>query len=234
MTLVIAPCNVKAARYAVEHWHYSQRMPAPPLVHYGAWEDDRYIGAVIFGRGASDSLLKPYGLDAVQGAELVRVALRAHHAPVSQIVTACVKRLKASSPGLRLLVSYADPAHGHHGGIYQAMGWTYAGTSAPDKAYIDASGRRHHSRTVSPTGWKIQFGVRKRVPRTVDCTVVNLPGKHRYLLPLDRPMRRQIAPLARPYPQARGRGVEGDAPAVPAGEAGSTPADRSTLEGVTG
>jgi hypothetical protein len=29
--------------------------------------------------------------------------------------------------GLRLIVSFADTAQGHHGGIYQAAGWIYSG-----------------------------------------------------------------------------------------------------------
>lgn len=232
MTLLVAPVSVQAARYAVEHWHYSRRMPMPPLVCYGVWEDRRYVGAVLFGRGGNRRLLRPYGLDVIEGAELVRVTLRDHSAPVSQLVAAAVKRLKASSPRLRLLVSYADPSYGHHGGIYQAMGWTYVGQTPPDRCFIDpATGRRYHTRVVTPSGWARQFGKLTRVQRPDDLQLVRLPGKHKYLLPLDRAMRRQVAKLARPYPQPCGRGVDGDAPVPRTGGAGSTPADRSDERG---
>lgn len=229
MTLVVAPCSAKAARYAVEHWHYSKRMPMPPLVCFGAWEDGKYVGAVIFGRGANKDLFTPYGLDVTEGAELVRVALRRHVAPVSQIVAQAVRSLRRNNPGLRLLVSFADPYHGHHGGIYQALGWIYTGQCPADTRYRDTAGRVYHSRLVSPSGWRTQYGKRTRVPRTGDLEMFKIPGKHRYVLPLDRKIRKQLAPLARPYP--RGRSVEGDTPAVLAGEVGSTPTDRSPQKG---
>jgi hypothetical protein len=231
MTLRVEPCGFDAARHAVTMWHYSRSMPMPPRVLYGAWEDTRFIGAVVFCRGANRHMLAPFGLLPTQGAELARVALRDHAAPVSQIVAAAVRRLRVSNPGLRLLVSYADPARGHHGGIYQAMGWTYLGTTAPEQAFRDADGRIFHHRIPSTTGWVTQFGKRVKVPKRADLEPINLPGKHRYALPLDRAARRRVGALAQPYP--RGRGVDGDTPAHPAGDAGSTPADRSNPLSVT-
>lgn len=200
MSLVVAACNHKAARYAVEHWHYSRTLPVPPRVTYGAWEDGRFVGAVIFGRGASSHLGAMFSLDAVEVAELVRVALRDHSAPVSQIVTRAVTLLRASSPGLRLLVSFADPMYGHHGGIYQAMNWTYTGTTMPAKVYRTPDGRLLHSRVVSERGVNTQFGARRRVPKPSQLEVIRAPGKHRYVLPLDRAMKRKVAKRAQPYP----------------------------------
>jgi hypothetical protein len=228
-SLLVAPCSHAAATHAVMTWHYSHAMPAPPYVRFGVWESGSFVGAVIFGRGASSHLMEPYGLDKTQGAELVRVALRAHHAPVSQIVSAAVAQLKRSSPGLRLLVSFADPVQGHRGGIYQAMGWIYTGQSSASVAYRDpATGRLYHNRVVSKTGLKVQYGTVKRCHKTDDLEPVRLPGKHRYLLPLDKGMRRQIVKLSKPYP--RGRSVNGDAPVGLTGETGSIPVDRSTTD----
>ena len=42
--LVVAPCSYGAAKYAVMNWHYSRRMPVSPLVRYGVWEDDEFVG----------------------------------------------------------------------------------------------------------------------------------------------------------------------------------------------
>ena len=47
-------------------------------------------------------------------------------------------------------------------------------------------------------------------------------GKHRYLMPLDDDMRKQIEPLRKPYPK-RVRSVENDTPAIQAGEGGVNP-----------
>lgn len=194
-------CSHEAAKYAVEKWHYSRVMPAGKIVKIGAWEDDRFVGVTLFSRGASDAIGKPYGLDQTQVSELTRVALTQHTSRVSQIVAAAIKLLRSQSDGLRLLVSYADPYESHHGGIYQAMNWIYVGQTSDDFAIIDKTGKRWHSRMVSTTGYKKSFGVQKRVIRPDEGKRVDLPGKHKYLYPLDRAMRRQIEPLAKPYPK---------------------------------
>ena len=94
------------------------------MVTLGCWEEGNFIGAVIFAWGANCNMAKHQGLKMTEAAELVRVALRDHKTPVSRILSICIKMLKRQSPGLKLLLSYADPCHGHVGGIYQASGWT--------------------------------------------------------------------------------------------------------------
>jgi hypothetical protein len=191
-SLLVAPCTVEAGAYAVVRWHYSGALPSQPLVRYGVWEDTRFIGAVVFGTGWNRHMLRPFGLESTEGAELVRVALRAHRTPVSQVVATAVRLLRRASPDLRLLVSYADPAHGHRGGIYQAMNWIYLGRTSSASAYLGADERLRHQRTWSDAPEAV---------RRVGHLRFALPGKHRYVLPLDRQMRRRVAPLARPYPR---------------------------------
>lgn len=203
MTLLVAPITPTAARYAVEHWHYSRRMPVGAGQAYGVWEHDRYIGCVLFGRGASPHLGTRYGLSPYEVVELTRVALRGHETPVSRVVMLAVARLRASSPKLRLIISFADPYHGHRGGIYQAMNWTYLGTSDPAKRYRHrATGELLHQRVVTTSGVVRQFGRVTRAVRPEETDVVHVPGKHRYALPLDRGMRRRLLPDSLPYPAA--------------------------------
>ena len=232
--LKVAPCERKAALYAVQHWHYSGTLPPGKLVCYGVWESGKFIGAVVFGRGASNSMLNRYGLTQLEGCELVRVALTDHIAPVSQIVSVSLHRLRVDNPGLRLVVSFADPAQGHIGGIYKAGNWVYAGKSEQGTAYLAPDGRMLHSRQVSTNGWRVQFGTARRMPKASDCKKIALPGKHRYLYPLDRAMRRQVSKLAQPYPTAETplceSGIDGDPAAALVAGAGSTPATRSTYK----
>lgn len=222
MSLRLDWCSHAAAKYAVEHWHYSKSLPTPPLVKIGVWEDERYIGAVLFGRGANNNMYKPYHLTVTQACELVRVALSSHVAPVSRIVSIAIKMLLKSNPGLRLIVSYADPNEGHSGAIYQAMNWIYTGETGADFKAIDNAGRVWHSRQVSSTGVLRQYGDVRKVPKHSDCTLVPLLGKHRYLYPLDPAMRAQIEPLRKPYPK-RATSIVVDAPVVQTGEDGATP-----------
>lgn len=190
----------EAAKYACEHWHYSKSIPVPPLVKVGVYEDGKFIGVVIFSRGASSNLLKPYGLEQTEGCELTRVALSSHVSQVSRIVKVAILFLKKSSPGLRLVVSFADPHYGHHGGIYQAGNWIFAGETAPSKEYWH-NGKRLHSRQVSEKGWNVQQGAKRSTVKPSECEIKNTPGKYRYLLPLDKEIRKSVESLAKPYPK---------------------------------
>jgi hypothetical protein len=190
----------KAAKYACENWHYSKSVPVPPLVKVGVWERGKFIGVVIFSRGASSNLMMPYGLTQAEGCELTRIALSSHKSPVSRVVRLAMQFLKRNSPELRLVVSFADPQYGHHGGVYQAGNWIFVGNTASGKEYWH-SGKRLHGRQVSEKGWNIQQGVKRKTVRPSECVVVHTPGKHRYLMPLDADMRARILPLSKPYPK---------------------------------
>lgn len=201
MSLLVAPCDAKAAKHAVMHWHYSKAMPIGKLVRFGVWEDDRFIGAVMFGRGASPKLGAPFGCDQTQACELVRVALDTHRAPVTQIVALALDKLARSNPSMRLVISFADPFHNHIGGIYQAGNWLYLGTSAASTEVM-YRGKWFHSRMLRPTGW----GTHPVISRLSEQQRATLetrqrPGKHRYGYPLDKAMRRQLTRLSLPYPR---------------------------------
>lgn len=230
--LVVDWCSHKAAKYAVMSWHYSKSMPTPPVIKIGAWEESVFVGCILFSRGANKNLGKAYGLLATEVCELTRVALGAHKSETSQIVSKAIKML-SKKESMRLIYSYADANEGHHGGIYQAMNWVYTGTTPTSFKYMTQCGRVLHQRQVSSTGWKPQYGEVRRVPKIDECEKIPQLGKHRYLYPLDRAMRRQIAPLARPYPKRDScePSIEGDTPSVQDGRAGSTPAVRSDHTG---
>ena len=139
-----------AAKYACENWHYSGCIPKSKLSKVGVWEDGKFIGVVIFGSGASPQIGNPYKLHPDQVCELVRVALTKHITPVSKILAIALKLVAKANPRLKLVVSYADPLQGHHGGIYQATNWIYSGKTAPCEWFkIVATGKLVHSRFIS-------------------------------------------------------------------------------------
>jgi len=217
----------KAASYACRNWHYSKCLPVGKLVKVGAWESGRFVGVVLFGRGATPNLCKPYGLLQDQCVELVRVALRDHAVPVSRIVALSLKFLRQHSPGIKLVVSFADRSQGHHGGIYQAGNWIYSGTGS-DATFYMIRGKLTHPRSIGAAG-KTQniAGARQIDPRAYS---VEIPGKHRYLMPLDSEMRKKVLPLSKPYPK-RVESVDSDTLAAHARDGGANPT--STLQGVT-
>lgn len=215
-------CSHEAAKYAVEHWHYSGVLPTPPYNRIGVWESRRFIGCVLFSRGAAPRGPEQFGLTHTEFCELTRVALTVHETPVTRIVSVAIKFLKKRSPGVRLIVSYADPTHGHHGGIYQGGNWIFVGQQNATTEFIGPDGKQWHSRMISPTGKKKVYGKYRPVWKPEQCKAVRLQGKFKYLMPLDDDMRRQIEPLRKPYPK-RARSADSGTPGVQSGGGGANP-----------
>lgn len=188
----------EAAKYACENWHYSKCIPVGKLVKVGAWENNRFIGCVIFGRGATPNLGRPYSLNQDECVELVRIALTKHQTHVSRIMALAIKFLKKSNPNLKLIVSFADQSQNHHGGIYQATNWIYNGTGESANFYL-INGKLTHPRSIGAKGLPQNLQGAKKIDQFAKA--VNVPGKHRYLMPLTEELKRKIQHLAKPYPK---------------------------------
>ena len=200
-------CSHEAAKYAVEHWHYSRTMTKSRNNNIGVWEDGQFIGAVIFGYSISPQIGKAFGLEQTQLTELKRVALRSHITPVSRIISISLMMLKKKNPGLRLVVSFADSEQGHNGGIYQAGNWIYIGSSQVEQRFIGGKWRND----VPANRMKLANVIKRLAP-----------PKYKYLYPIDDEMRKQIEPLRKPYPK-RGRGEIDNAPQYNEETGGASP-----------
>ncbi|MFC0225670.1 Mom family adenine methylcarbamoylation protein [Serratia aquatilis] len=200
-TLTVDWATHKAAAYACLNWHYAKAVPVGKLVKVGAWEDGQFIGVVIFSRGANNHIGQPYNLQQDQVCELTRVALRAHISPVSQILAKAIKFLTTVCPGLRLIVSYADKDQNHHGGIYQATNWIYEGlVGAGTLGAFIINGKKVHPRSVAAKGVKQSIeSVRQHLDPSAQ--EFKTSGKHKYLMPLDKQMKRILTPRHKPYPK---------------------------------
>jgi hypothetical protein len=101
--------------------------------------------------------------------------------------------LAREMPGIKLLVSYADPEHGHIGGIYQAMNWVYVGESC-GPGVIALNGKPTHRRTISS-----KYGTSniEWLRENVDpfARVVTSEPKFKYLYALDHEMQQKILPM---------------------------------------
>lgn len=199
MTLHVDFCSFDAAKFAVTRWHYSEAMPAGRLVQIGAWEDGKFVGTILFSHGATHKLAEQWGLDRNEACEMTRVAFRRHKAPVTQALSKALTLLRETNPTMRLVISFSDPVQQHHGGIYQAGNWIYTGASGRSVEFI-VNGIQYHARSIHAKGWK------QTVPWLQenidpDARSVRVPGKHRYLMPLDRAMRRRIVKHSQPYPE---------------------------------
>lgn len=185
--------NYATAKYTVEHWHYSEKIPTSKMAKLGVWEDEIFKGVIIFGVGACNSLVKPYGLRNYEGCELVRIALKEHKTTVSKIIRIAIGIIKKRYPKLKMIVSFADMNQNHHGGIYQASNWIYTGSTPKNKIPI-VNGIERHPRVIS---LMIHDG---RAKSRKDFNWIDKLGKHRYLYPLTKELRTKCLKLAKKYP----------------------------------
>lgn len=198
-------CSHDAARYACKNWHYSMSIPKSKLVKIGVWENDEFIGCVIYSYGANNQLGKQYNLKMIEICELTRVALKHHITPVSRILAISQKLLKQLCPGLRLIISYADLDQNHTGGIYKANGWIYQGIhDIGGKGSFIINGKKVHSKSIWTTygkGTQNLDWIRKNLDPNAEYHVTR--GKHKFLMPLDKAMQEQVKLLSRPYPKIK-------------------------------
>ena len=233
MSLRLDWCSYDAAKYSVERWHYSKCMPIGKVVKIGVWEDAKFIGCIMYSTGASAQLHKAFGVSRFEIAELVRVALNSHKAPVSKILSISIKLLKKTAPNLKLLVSFADPEHKHYGGIYQASNWVYVGESTPGVYFKLPDGTITHNRNLmGPKGFggsstkEIQQRYtdwRNKALKEGKITKITTLPKHKYLYPLTDDMRSRIEPLRKPYPKRASVVHNVEQPAYQQEEGGSIP-----------
>jgi hypothetical protein len=213
-------CSYQAAKYAVEHWHYSKRLPLGSLVKIGVWESSAFIGVIVFAHGATPDLGTPYRCTQFEACELARVALTKHNTPVSRILAIAVKMLALQCPKLRIIVSFADANQGHIGGIYQAAGWIYTGRAGANRAWKLPNGK------IIPDSAKTALSGhgRWRASRyqQSQAIAISQERKYRYLMPLDSEMRQQIEPLRKSYPK-RAVEVNDVTSGVQPGKGGETP-----------
>jgi len=215
-TLRIDWCSYEAAKYAVKRWHYSRSLPCSKTARLGVWEDDKFIGAIVFAWGANRHLAGEYKLKMTECAELCRVALTKHTTPVSRIISIAVKMLKKEMPGIRLIVSYADLNQGHFGKIYQASNWIFVGETGHEAGII-LNGELTHRRTINS-----KYGTSdiEWLQEHVDSCAYRVEGKakFKYLLPLDYEIAEPVMKLAKAYPQKCATSETSDTPGVHPGE----------------
>ena len=217
-TLFLDWCSQKAARFACDRWHYTKTMPVARAGCVGVWEDSTFIGAVVFARGMCPSLGDRFGLRPHETIELCRVALNKHHAPVSKVVSIACRIVLKKNEGIKCIVSFADPAQGHVGTIYQAMGWIYTGTSDPSYEWRLNGARLNKRRFVGRN-----FGAPKESPPE-GAVRVDLPGKHRYAKPFCGLVVDRLSSMMAPYPKKKcAKSIGSDAASFQEAEGGAIP-----------
>ena len=208
MKLTIA--NNKAIRYACMAFHYAKSVPVNTLGYNVYNDNDEWCGVILYGKGANYAIASPFGMYQGEVLELVRVALNGKQECTSKAVAMSLKQLRKDCPLCKLVVSYADCDQSHLGTIYQATNWLYVGTmmeNTKDSSWI-INGKRYHGRVIST--WVKQHGGLKGLTREqflrkyydANAAKYVTQGKRKYLMPMNKQVRKKLISQALPYPKS--------------------------------
>ena len=176
--------SYKAIKYACLNFHYAKRVPAGLNVAYSVFNDnDEFCGVVVYGYPASPNIVPELDLSNGKVLELRRVALNSKHGITSQALGISMKLLKKDCPSLKLLVSYSDKGQNHYGTIYQATNWYFISESNSSGKEFFVNGKWVHSRHG-----------KGQIQR-------QLPGKRKYIYPIDKGLVTLCKSLSKPYPK---------------------------------
>lgn len=175
----IRPIDSRTAADLVIKNHYLHRRP-PISYAFGLYSDDELVGVVTFGTPASRHLQKSAcPSDPSKVIELNRLWVD-DVMPRNTESWFVSRALKLLPP--RIVVSYADPVHGHLGFIYRALNFNYAGWTdmerkTPRFDYIPLDPTAH-TREAFRTGYSER---RRRIAKVKYWLTTGTPAQRRKL-----------------------------------------------------
>ena len=199
--LVVMPISHKVAKALLERSHYLHSLPGGTRLAFGVFSGSRLLGVITVGAGPPNAHRLVEGAGRNQCATLTRLWLSDELPRNSESrVLGVVLRALVRHTDLKFLLSYADPAQGHRGTIYQASNWLYTGLSDATPLYDIGDGRARHSRSLAHAYGTHSVAHFRR--HGVPIRVVPQVAKHRYFYFLDPSWRSRLRVPALPYPKS--------------------------------
>jgi hypothetical protein len=149
--LNIRECDRGEVSEFIETHHYSKSINGVKSSACFAVEyKGSLVGAVLYGQ-MSTTAWKRFGEGEQEVLELRRLVMldECPKNSESRIVGWTIRWVRRNCPNVKVIVSYADPNHGHTGIIYKAANFNLHGMSGKDKGFRDVeSGKIYHSRAL--------------------------------------------------------------------------------------
>jgi hypothetical protein len=192
MTLYFSMAKKKDVVLLLNQNHYIGSQCADPTYVFAWRREGGLFGDA--GEPAAAALFAPsaaraWGARTIELTRLVRDSDVTE--PLTSFLSACVKFI-SSRQRFDLIVSYADPSAGHHGGIYQAASWIYVGMSKGKMQWINKNnGKRSSQRSFDQSSYCETEGWER----------IKTCGKHIYVCPLTKAQRKAWAPKSLAYPK---------------------------------
>jgi hypothetical protein len=187
----------------IRDYHYSKRMPSAIRYSFCVRETGGLFGdtgellaAAVFGQPVN----RNWDKTAVELQRLVRTPN--YTEPLSRLIAWSLKWLRGNTK-IPFVLSYADTSKGHHGGIYQASGFLFAGERTEScPAFLLPCGTEKHSRQVNrELGTRSISAVAKLRP---DWTPIQGEPKYLYIKPLrqkEKQLLKRLQLKRQPYPK---------------------------------
>lgn len=198
--LKVRPLPNAIASAVITKNHYLHAYPGATKLAFGVFLGSSLMGAVTLGAGPSQVFRLVEGASRHDCMTLTRVWLSDDlpQNSESRVLAFIIRQVRKYS-AIKFLVTYADPAMGHVGIIYQALGWKYTGLSEPTPLYDLGDGHLRHPRSVGASlGTRSVRYLRKA---GFNVSTIEQAGKHRYILFLDRAWAHRILAPLLPYPR---------------------------------
>lgn len=177
-SLRVRICSVHDIQTVIERVHYSHSIFGVTTDFcYAVEHGGAVVGGAIFGKPAAYNVARKYGADGLT--ELRRFVLtdECPRNSESRVIAFMLRDLKRE--GVKRVLSYADPAHGHGGTIYRALGFKYVGLTAKRK-HIMWKGKKYPDRNIHQVNFPFHLELRAAL-ESGSATRVEIPGKHIYL-----------------------------------------------------
>ncbi len=208
--LQVSPKNLQVrviaaqvARVLFERFHYLHSMPGGTVLCFGVFAKENLYGALSLGVGPKNAHMMVDGANPTDCLTLTRLWLEdiLPRNSESRVIGLVIHALRQHTK-IKFLISYADPAEGHLGTIYQATNWLYTGISDAQPKLDLGDGIPRHLRSVG-SAFGTHSGKYFR-EHGLDVKFVPQSGKHRYIYFIDPSCRDRLRVPTMPYPKKGG------------------------------
>jgi len=198
--LRVRPIPFRVAKAMLVRDHYLHSLPGGTHLVFGMFLGHRLLGALTFGAGPANVHRLVEGARREDCLTLTRLWLDDALPPnaESRVIGITLRGLRRHTD-VRFVATYADPAVGHLGTIYQASNWLYVGESQAMALLDLGDGVLQHSRSLAHV-----YGTHSRAhfaAHSVEMRAVPQSPKHRYIYFLDPAWRPRLRVPALPYPK---------------------------------
>lgn len=202
----VSPIHVQIAGIIINKHHYLHSWPGGTKLAFGVFDGQKLLGALTLGAGPYQAfrLVDESRPDDCMTLTRLWLSDRLPRNSESRVIGVVLRNLKKHT-SLKFLISYADPAQGHMGTIYQATGWIYTGLSSAMPLYDLGDGKVRHCRSLSHAYGT--HSVKHFADHGVTVNLIPQMGKHRYIYLLEPSLRSRLSMPILPYPK---KGVDNE------------------------